>query len=270
MNEPLHPDLKPIEQVCATFERAWKSGEVPLLEEALAMVEAHHRSELLLELLKLEVRHRRELGEEPQRREYTSRFPHQDQVLDQVFGEGTESLSLEATASTLLYNSQFIEDSEPQTFSQDRIRYQALRSHAKGGLGEVFLARDTELDREVALKEIQSRYAEDPDSRSRFVMEAELTGKLEHPSIVPVYGLGTYPDGRPYYAMKFIRGESLDHAVRRFHQERKSGKLGSGNPFESVTFRKLLGRFVDVCQAVGFAHERGVLHRDLKPANVML
>src|SRR5262249_35102685 len=85
-------------------------------------------------------------------------------------------------------------------------RFRILRPHARGGLGEVFLAQDTELDREVALKEIQLRPAGHAVSRARFVTEARVTGALEHPSIVPVYGLGHYADGRPFYAMRFIRG----------------------------------------------------------------
>jgi hypothetical protein len=98
------------------------------------------------------------------------------------------------------------------------LRFRVLRPHAKGGLGEVFVARDEELHREVALKEIQGRHADDAHSRARFLVEAEITGGLEHPGIVPVYGLGHYPDGRPFYAMRFIRGDSLHEALDRFHQ----------------------------------------------------
>jgi hypothetical protein len=76
-------------------------------------------------------------------------------------------------------------------------RFRILRPHARGGLGQVYVAHDEELHREVALKEIQERHAADPQNRSRFLLEAEITGALEHPSIVPVYGLGTYEDGRP-------------------------------------------------------------------------
>ena len=147
------------------------------------------------------------------------------------------------------------------------LRYRFLRLHAKGGLGQVSVAIDEELRREVALKEIQDRHADDPDSRSRFLLEAEITGGLEHPGIVPVYGLGTYADGRPYYAMRFIRGDSLKDALERFHRadnaERDPGE-------RAVEFRKLLGRFLDVCNAIAYAHSRGVLHRDLKPGNIML
>jgi polyhydroxyalkanoate synthesis regulator phasin len=98
-------------------------------------------------------------------------------------------------------------------------RFRVLRPHAQGGLGAVFVALDEELHREVALKEILDRHADDPVSRSRFLLEAEITGGLEHPGIVPVYGLGTYAGGRPYYAMRFIRGDSLKEAIERFHAD---------------------------------------------------
>ena len=86
-----------------------------------------------------------------------------------------------------------------------------------GGLGAVYVALDAELNREVALKQILDRHADDPASRSRFLIEAEITGGLEHPGIVPVYGLGSYGNGRPYYAMRFIRGDSLKEAIERYH-----------------------------------------------------
>jgi serine/threonine-protein kinase len=147
------------------------------------------------------------------------------------------------------------------------LRFRILRPHARGGLGEVFVAHDEELHREVALKEIQEKHADQPDSRSRFLLEAEITGGLEHPGIVPVYGLGQYEDGRPYYAMRFIRGDSLKDAIQRFHQADGPGR----DPGErGLALRGLLQRFIDVCNAVAYAHARGVLHRDLKPGNVML
>jgi serine/threonine-protein kinase len=143
------------------------------------------------------------------------------------------------------------------------LRFRILRPHARGGLGQVFVARDDELHREVALKEIQDRHADHPDSRARFLLEAEITGGLEHPGIVPVYGLGQYGDGRPFYAMRFIRGDSLKEAIERFHKNQGSGD-------RVLELRQLLGRFVDVCNAIAYAHSRGVLHRDLKPGNIML
>ena len=151
-------------------------------------------------------------------------------------------------------------------------RFRILRPHAKGGLGQVSVAKDTELGRDVAFKEIQPAHADDRNSRGRFVLEAEITGGLEHPGIVPVYGLGTYPDGRPFYAMRFIQGDSLKEAIKRFHSPAAGNTGGSTKAAteRNLQLRELLGRFVDVCQAVAYAHSRGVLHRDLKPDNIML
>src|SRR4030095_1034706 len=126
---------------------------------------------------------------------------------------------------------------------------------------------DAELHREVALKQILDHHADDATSRQRFLLEAEITGGLEHPGIVPVYGLGSYGDGRPYYAMRFIRGDSLKEAITRFHQA-DSETRDPGQ--RMLALRKLLGRFIDVCNAMAYAHSRGVLHRDLKPGNIML
>ena len=113
------------------------------------------------------------------------------------------------------------------------------------------MALDTELHREVALKQILDSHADDPTSRQRFLLEAEITGGLEHPGIVPVYGLGTYGDGRPYYAMRFIRGDSLKEAIERFHAD-DGLKTDPGR--RSLELHKLLRRFLDVCNAIDYAH----------------
>ncbi len=146
-------------------------------------------------------------------------------------------------------------------------RFRILRPHAQGGLGEVFIAHDTELNREVALKEIQLPYADDSEAQTRFLREAEITGRLEDPGIVPVYALGHYADGRPFYAMRLIRGESMTEAIRQIHEAKTACKFFGES---SVPIRLLLARFVVVCQTIAFAHSRGVIHRDLKPGNVML
>jgi serine/threonine-protein kinase len=153
------------------------------------------------------------------------------------------------------------------TATSDGQRFRVLRPHARGGLGAVFVALDTELHREVALKQILNSHADDPVSRQRFLLEAEVTGGLEHPGIVPVYGLGTDRDGRPYYAMRLIRGDSLKEAVDRFHSD-ETMKKDAGH--RSLELRKLLRRFTDVCNAIEYAHSRGVLHRDIKPGNIIV
>ena len=146
-------------------------------------------------------------------------------------------------------------------------RFRVLRPHARGGLGAVFVALDAELNREVALKQILDSHADDEMSRRRFLVEAEITGGLEHPGIVPVYGLGSYDDGRPYYAMRFIRGDSLKEAIAALHAD-ESAKNDPGG--RSLELRRLLHRFIDVCNAIDYAHSRGVLHRDIKPGNVII
>lgn len=145
-------------------------------------------------------------------------------------------------------------------------RFEIISEHARGGLGEVLLARDRQLNRQVALKRIREKWAEHNYARVRFQLEAEITGRLEHPGVVPVYALGTGSDGEVFYAMRFIRGESLEAAVGDFH---KSGGQRSMRT-RSAEFRNLMRRFVDVCNTIGYAHSRGIIHRDLKPANIML
>ena len=147
-------------------------------------------------------------------------------------------------------------------------RFRIVRPHARGGLGQVSVAIDSELNRDVALKEIQPQYADDHDSRYRFRLEAEVTGRLEHPGIVPVYGLGQYDDGRPFYAMRFIQGDSLKEAIDAFHAANEKG--GMGTEEHGLQLRRLIGRLIDVCNAIDYAHSRNVLHRDLKPGNIML
>jgi serine/threonine protein kinase len=134
-----------------------------------------------------------------------------------------------------------------------------VRQHARGGLGVVSLARDDQIRREVALKQILPQHVDNPVLKRRFVYEGQITGQLEHPSIVPVYTMGADEAGNPFYVMRFVKGRTLDEIIKEHH--------ASPNP---IVFRELLRRFIAVCQAVAYAHSRGVIHRDLKPANVML
>jgi serine/threonine-protein kinase len=146
-------------------------------------------------------------------------------------------------------------------------RFEKRDLHAKGGLGQVFIAWDHELGREVALKEIQPAYVNRRRARDRFLREAEINANLEHPNIVPVHGRGTSPEGVPYYAMRFVVGETLQEALDRFH---RTAKKRGASSWWRVAIRPLLRSVVDVCQAIHYAHSRDVLHRDLKPANVLL
>ena len=124
-------------------------------------------------------------------------------------------------------------------------RYELISILGRGGMGIVYLARDTVLDREVALK-IVERPAGDAN-------EARILARLEHPGIVPVHDFGELPDGRLFYAMKRVRGDRLDRWMASGHD-----------------LAERLGVFLRVCDAVAFAHAHGVIHRDLKPENVMV
>ncbi len=125
--------------------------------------------------------------------------------------------------------------------------------------------RDTDLGREVALKELRPEQANNPVVWSRFLEEAKITGQLEHPNIVPVHELVRTGEGRkPFYTMRFVKGRTLSEAINGFHHRRVEAK------FDPLEFGALLGAFLGVCNAIAYAHSRGVIHRDLKPQNVVL
>jgi serine/threonine-protein kinase len=157
---------------------------------------------------------------------------------------------------------------QPLTWTAPGLRYRPMSFHARGGLGEVFRAEDEELHREVALKRIQERYHDHAESCRRFLQEAEITARLQHPGVVPVHGLVRDADGQPCYAMRFIEGGTLDDAVKRYHAADHQPGRDPGE--RRLALRELLGRFIAVCNTVAYAHSRGILHRDLKPGNVML
>jgi serine/threonine-protein kinase len=151
----------------------------------------------------------------------------------------------------------------PSAESQDR--YTLSRLHATGGIGRVWLARDASLGRDVALKELRPERAGSRDVWARFLEEAQVTGQLEHPGIVPIYEVGRRPEDRqPFYTMRFVRGRTLGEAIHSYHQKRARKEAGS------LDGRDLLSAFVAVCNTVAYAHSRGVIHRDLKPRNVVL
>ena len=140
-------------------------------------------------------------------------------------------------------------------------------STLKGGLGDIYRARDIELSREVALKRIRLKYSSESRVRRRFLREARLTARLNHPGVVPIHGLIWDRQGQPWYVMRFVEGKTLALAIDEYH---KSLQTGNRLDDQTLVFRKLLARFVAVCDTIAFAHSRDVVHRDLKPSNVIL
>lgn len=152
------------------------------------------------------------------------------------------------------------------SYASGGTRYRVLGPQERGGMGEVFVARDLELGRKVLLKQLPDRHADDPGHRASFLKEVRAGAALEHPNIAPVYDIGQYPGGRLFQVMRLIPGGTLARAIRDHHAS--AGKVPAAG--RVLRFRELLGHFVDACQAIEYAHSRGVLHRDIKPNNIML
>ncbi len=144
-------------------------------------------------------------------------------------------------------------------------RYELLDNFARGGLGNIWRARDNAIRRDVAYKELRpGATMANPQAEERFLEEAQITGQLEHPCIVPIYDLGVQDDESPFYAMKLVHGDTLEIAIKDCHA------FPANSVERKLAFTKLLRHFIDICNGMGFAHDHGVLHRDLKPLNVMI
>ena len=140
---------------------------------------------------------------------------------------------------------------EMQTPDLSGTRYRALELLGHGGMGTVWLAQDSILQRPVALKVLAAENSS-ADLAARLMQEAVVLARLEHPGIVPVHDAGTLADGRTFYSMKLVEGQTLDHYARK------------------LPLRERLRLFQRIAEPLAFAHSRGIIHRDLKPANVMV
>ena len=136
-------------------------------------------------------------------------------------------------------------------------RLQLLGEIARGGMGAVFKGRDTDIGRDLAVKVLLESHREKPDLVRRFIEEAQIGGQLQHPGIVPIYELGAFAEGRPYFAMKLVKGRTLS-------------SLLADRPDPAIDLPRYLSIFEAVCQTIAYAHTRGVIHRDLKPSNIMV
>jgi serine/threonine protein kinase/Tfp pilus assembly protein PilF len=267
-----------VSDACERFAAAWRSagpsGTPPRIEEHLGDTPEPVRLALLRHLILLDIGYRRQRGQSPTAEDYQSRFQHVSSVfLDDVFAAPVAQQAAAAAEKPAAKEVGAEPEGGPadvQTTVLPRPVAPAMRSaryvirqfHARGGIGEIWLAEDVEIGREVALKRLRQKREEAQD---RFLAEAQITGQLEHPGIVPVHDLGLDEEGRPFYVMTFIHGQTLQDAIAEYH----AGKAADKEPAE-VRLCRLLEIFVKVCQALAYAHSRGVFHRDLKPDNVML
>jgi serine/threonine-protein kinase len=242
-----------LEEACARFEAAWQAagpdGLPPPLEDHLAGVAGPTRQALLWELLLLELHYRRRRGERPGPADYAARFP------------GGADLIRGALAAT---------DpgaSPPQTLPGQGAAggegyltipgYEVRGALGQGGMGVVVRGHDLHLGRDLAVKVLREKYRGEPRLVQRFLAEARIHGRLQHPGIVPLHELGELPDRRPYFTMKLVEGRTLAELLKE--------RADSAHDLP-----RFVGIFEQVCQAVAYAHSKGVIHRDLKPANVMV
>jgi tetratricopeptide (TPR) repeat protein len=268
---PLLPPLSPaearqIDQTCDHFEAAWKAGRRPQPDDYLGTLGEPARSYLLRQLLFLDWDYRLRAGEAPRASEYIVRFPS-----DPALVENVGSVMGESLVSTCEWSGEPHAGDTPLSgagspdfaggvdvpVETGADRYDLVQEVGHGGMGVVFRGRDRHLGRELAVKVLREAHRDNPEARRRFLAEARVGSQLQHPAIVPVYEQGWFDKRRPYFTMKLVEGHTLAALLRE-----------RGDPGQNLP--RLLGIYEQVCQAMAYAHARGVVHRDLKPANVMV
>jgi serine/threonine protein kinase len=161
----------------------------------------------------------------------------------------------------------------PGLLSRDENRYVDLGLLGQGGMGEVRRAHDPDLRRSVALKSVREDLSQNEDLNSRFKAEAQIMAQLQHPGIVPVYEIARLADGRHYFSMQEIEGETLGSVLQRLRAHsgpREWATVPSQNGGRDWSFQRMVASVERVCDAMAYAHDRQVIHRDLKPENIML
>ncbi|MEM7453963.1 MAG: serine/threonine-protein kinase [Planctomycetota bacterium] len=273
------PDLLE-ELIHADLELRLKGGEAARIEYYLESFPELKEPQICSALLKTEYAIRRRREPELDFSEYVVRFPDHYPCLLEITpvsdwesqwkksrasaGEQTDGHDA-ADTDPLNGEDQSLEPREDVSYMS--LRFSAESIHASGGLGNIWLAHDHELNRKVALKEIRNKHAGNPALQARFIQEAMITGALDHPGVAPVYSLSRFRDGRPYYAMRLVRGATLAERIRAFHENETAGQ---SDLRENLEFRRLIGHFLDACNTIEYAHSRGVVHRDIKPGNILI
>lgn len=246
LEELVHVDL---EFRWKEYQQQPSSGNVP------PKIEAYLQRHPELEAVKLsliqgefELSHR--VGDRPAIQHYVDRFG--EKVGDQPLRPILQAIVAELKRSQVVKPGATLD------------RYEIMNEHGRGGFGAVWRATDTKLGRRIAVKQLGQRLAKDGESRRRFISEARVTAKLEHPGIVPVYDISNDQDDHAYYTMRLIQGRTMAQAIDHLH-----GLDPKSSEYELLR-QRLLESFVDACQTIQYAHSQGVIHRDIKPQNMIV
>jgi len=247
-----------IDRLCNEFEDAWRASQSPRIEDFLSRADSSVRASLLNELLAIEVFHRQKLGATIDLSEYRSRFPElsEDVLASAVAASGRFDVDPDTVHYEASNTKVSLTPASPpaRTAAPERIGdYEILHELARGGMGVVYKAKQSRLDRIVALKMILGGVYADPEMIERFTREATALAQLQHPNIVQIYEVNEH-DGQPYFSLEFVEGGSLAQKL-------------SGTPMPPKDAAALVET---LAAAIDAAHEKGIIHRDLKPANVLL
>lgn len=245
-----------VDRVCIAAEDAWQSGDTPQLEQYLGQTPEPERSLLLSELLRVELYYLERRGEKPDLHKCLCRFPDHARVIDEVFegvslvGTSVRDVSLTETATGTPPGQRASKRSRGQKID----RYVIEETLGSGGFGTVYLARDEQLDRQVAVKVPRRERFECAEEAGRFLDEARTVAALKHPGIVSVYDTGRDDEGMPFVVIEYVDGGSLKERLQ-------SGPLPVSQCAELVAC---------IGETIAYAHREGFVHRDLKPANILL
>ena len=236
------------ELVHTDLEYQVKAGNVVRVEDYLQQFgELRNDSETVVELIEAEYKSHRNYGRQPNHEDYLKRFPkYADELRDLLSEAGVET---EIGQEPAKYS--------PIELPQQLNNYRFGKIIGEGGMGLIVRIQDENFQRSLAMKVIRAEYAHQADVKERFYNEAQLTGRLQHPGIPPVYEKGQLEDGRPYFVMKLVKGESLSSLLKK-----------RSSPDQDLPY--FIGVFEQVCQTLAYAHSRNVIHRDIKPANIMV
>ena len=233
--------LERIDDVCADFERQWQAGSPSSIESYLTRVNtADERQVLLVELIVLDIDYRQRRGESPNPQDYVARFPEAADVISQALQDNSPSKNA----------------FQPPELSQLAKLFPSLeiiKLIGAGGMGAVYKARQTGLDRVVALKVLPEEFGHDHKFALRFTREARTLAKLSHPNIVSVFEFGNVEDTY-YFLMEYVEGTTLREGIR-------AGELAPEHALAIVP---------QLCDALQYAHDKGVIHRDIKPENILM